>query len=135
MWDQPALPFSPGSRPDPASRPRLSSQLFCDFQLLVSVQEPGNPTAPPSWQAWGSQSHLRLSPTSDCASSPLEWCPRASLQPNTHPAIEWGTRGQTFRVPLPEWLCPVMEWTQDRQPYKRCPTCEEFFAMLWRDKK
>lgn len=35
----------PGSRLDPACRPRLHSQLFCDFQWCLGVQESGNSTA------------------------------------------------------------------------------------------
>lgn len=60
-WDQPELPFplpAPGPQPDPACGPRFRSQLFLNFQLPLSVQEPRNQMARASSQAWGPPNQL-----------------------------------------------------------------------------
>ena len=60
-------------------------QLFCNFQWCLHVKEPGNSVTLASSQAQETSSQLQLSCASDCTPLPLEWYPRASLQPNTHP--------------------------------------------------
>jgi hypothetical protein len=70
---------------------------------------------------------LHLSCTSDCPFLPPEQCPGASLQPNIHPTTVWSKQSTpVFR--LPERPCPVVEWTWDIQPYRKCCI---FFSFLF----
>ena len=47
---------------------------------------------------------LWLSCASDCTSEPLEWCPGASVKPNTCLA-------STSSIPPPQHLCLAVEWS------------------------
>jgi hypothetical protein len=118
------------------ARGPLSSQLFCDFQPGLSVQEPEKQMVPDYSKALRPQSQLWLY----CVPQTV-YPPGASLWLNTSPATAWGKPCQFQTSYLPERPSPVLWWSRCRtQNPTRCqsttvssmsPTSSDGSRLCW----